>query len=54
MYCHGTGKRCPILKAIQQDEALKAKLKAITDPESFLKLLKIVVITSRSKNWRLR
>jgi len=40
-------------KAIQQDEALKAKFKAITDPESFIKL-KIVVITSRSKNWRLR
>ncbi len=25
-------------KAIQQDEALKAKLKAITDPESFIKI----------------
>jgi len=25
-------------KAIQQDEALKAKFKAITDPESFIKI----------------
>jgi len=38
MHCHGTGKRCPIFKAIQQDEALKAKFKAITDPESFIKI----------------
>jgi len=37
MHCHGTGKRCPFFKAIQQDEALKAKFKA-TDPESFIKI----------------
>jgi len=41
-------------KAIQQDEALKAQLKATTDPESFIKIAENRGYHFTIKNWMLR